>query len=331
MRGFHPKLGIESLLVQPISRSSARQRSGRAGRQTHGACFRLYTEDSFFKDLTEETIPEIHRVQLSDVVLLLKACNVDNLHEFPFMDAPPHDALKKALEELYALGALDSHGKLTKLGKKMADFPVEPKLAKVLLKSQEFGNTETIIDVVALLSVENLFIIPSFRNETERERAANLRRTFSSPISDHLTLLNVFKAYLSNTKNPHWCEENYIHKRAIKQVLDIRQQLKSFCEKFGLDVKDSNTSSEAVLQCFLAGFFRNVAFLQNDGTYKTLLNNRSVSIHPSSLLVGTRAPCVMFSELTFTTKSYLRNVSSIEPFWMTQAAPHYFGNLKYAE
>ncbi|EPZ32495.1 DUF1605 domain-containing protein [Rozella allomycis CSF55] len=330
IRGFHPKLGIESLLTQQISRASARQRSGRAGRMREGICFRLYPENVFFDLLEEETTPEIMRCSVTEIVLLLKAMKVDDPLTFDFIDRPPLDSMKKALKELYALSALDDKGNLTKLGEKMSKFPLDAKLAKVLLTSTDVS---IIIDVVSLLSVENIFFTPSTRDEHLKEKVLANRAIFASPTGDHITLLNAFYSYLKNRKDPNWCEMNCINKKSMDQVLKIRKQLVDISKRLGLEVSENSDRNsidkESILKCFLAGFFNNTAFLQADGSYSTLMNNTTVFIHPSSVLVGKKPACVTFNELVLTSKCYMRGISVIEPDWITQVAPHVFSRIRF--
>ena len=132
---YNPNSGLDSLIVVPISKASANQRAGRAGRVSPGKCFRLYTLWSYEKELEESTIPQIQRSNICSVILMLKSMGIDNLVEFDFLDPPPHDMLVKGLETLYALGALNKVGNLTFMGRKMAEFPLEPMLSKMLIKS----------------------------------------------------------------------------------------------------------------------------------------------------------------------------------------------------
>jgi ATP-dependent RNA helicase DHX8/PRP22 len=125
-RAFNPRSGVDTLAVAPISRAAARQRAGRAGREAPGKCFRLYTEDAFHATLPAVTRPEILRANLGGVVLQLKALGVDDVLSFPLLDPPPRAALVRSLELLYALGALDDAGKMTRVGDAMARFPLEP-------------------------------------------------------------------------------------------------------------------------------------------------------------------------------------------------------------
>ena len=156
-KAFNPKMGMDSLVVTPISQASARQRAGRAGRTGPGKCYRLYTEQAFRSEMLPSSIPEIQRTNLGAVVLQLKAMGINDLLGFDFMDPPPVQTMVGAMEALYALGSLDDEGLLTRLGRKMAEFPLEPQLAKMLIVSVDLGCTEEILTVVAMLSVVRVF------------------------------------------------------------------------------------------------------------------------------------------------------------------------------
>ena len=120
-----------------LFQASANQRAGRAGRVSAGKCFRLFTAWAYKNELEDNTIPEIQRTNLGNVVLLLKSLGINDLIHFDFMDPPPHETLVLALEQLYALGALNHKGELTKLGRRMAEFPVDPMLSKMILASEK--------------------------------------------------------------------------------------------------------------------------------------------------------------------------------------------------
>ncbi|KAG1220422.1 hypothetical protein G6F35_006721 [Rhizopus arrhizus] len=190
LRGFNPKIGVESLLLHPISKSSAWQRTGRAGREAAGICYRLYTEQTF-RELEDDTVPEIRRCNLAAAVLALKATGIDNVLEFDYMDRPSRASLIRALEELYALGAINDQGQLSDAGKQMAEFPLDPMYSKVLIQSKEYECTSEAIAIISLLSVDSIFFTPS----DKREQAAEARKKFLHSDGDHLTLLNVLKSY----------------------------------------------------------------------------------------------------------------------------------------
>lgn len=191
---YNPRIRVESLLVSPISKASAKQRAGRAGRTRPGKCFRLYTEKDFMRELEDQTHPEILRSNLANTVLELVKLGIKDLVHFDYLDAPAPETIMRALELLNFLAALDDDGNLTVLGQIMAEFPLDPQLAKMLICSPEFGCSNEILSLTAMLSVPNVFVRP---NNARRE-ADMAKAQFTHPEGDHLTLLNVYHAFKSS-------------------------------------------------------------------------------------------------------------------------------------
>ncbi|KAG0465381.1 hypothetical protein HPP92_019545 [Vanilla planifolia] len=155
---YNPKQGLDSLVITPISQASAKQRAGRAGRTGPGKCYRLYTESAYRNEMSPTTIPEIQRINLGTTTLTMKAMGINDLLSFDFMDPPSPQALISAMEQLYSLGALDEEGLLTKLGRKMAEFPLDPPLSKMLLASVDLGCSDEILTIIAMIQTETSFI-----------------------------------------------------------------------------------------------------------------------------------------------------------------------------
>lgn len=148
---FNPNLGHDVLQIVPCSQSSARQRAGRAGRTGPGKCYRLFTEEAYKNEMLPSSVPEIQRTNLTTTVLNLKAMGINDLLTFDFMDPPPVQTLINSLEQLYALGALDDDGLLTKIGMKMAEFPLLPSESKMLLASIDLGCSDEMCTIIAML------------------------------------------------------------------------------------------------------------------------------------------------------------------------------------
>ncbi|XP_055376601.1 pre-mRNA-splicing factor ATP-dependent RNA helicase DHX16 isoform X2 [Condylostylus longicornis] len=214
---FNSRTGMESLMVVPISKASANQRAGRAGRVAPGKCFRLYTGWAYKHELEDNTIPEIQRINLGNAVLMLKALGINDLIHFDFLDPPPHETLVLALEQLYALGALNHHGELTKLGRRMAEFPVDPMMAKMLLASEKYKCSEEIVTIAAMLSVNSAIF---YRPKDKIIHADTARKNFNHLNGDHLSLLQVYNQWAETDFSTQWCYENFIQYRSMKRARD---------------------------------------------------------------------------------------------------------------
>lgn len=189
---YDPRLGMDSLIVTPISQAQARQRSGRAGRTGPGKCYRLYTEAAYRNEMLPNPIPDIQRQNLAHTILMLKAMGINDLLNFNFMDPPPQQTMITALENLYALSALDEEGLLTRLGRKMADLPIEPPLAKMLIASVDLECSEEILTIVAMLSIGGSIF---YRPKEKQAQADAKKAKFHQPEGDHLTLLTVYNGW----------------------------------------------------------------------------------------------------------------------------------------
>jgi pre-mRNA-splicing factor ATP-dependent RNA helicase DHX16 len=327
---FNPKTGMENLAVTPISKASANQRAGRAGRVGPGKCFRLYTAWSFQHELDTDNIPEIQRTNLTSVVLMLKSLGINDLIHFDFIDPPPAENLIRALEQLYALGALNNDGDLTKLGRRMAEFPVDPCLAKAVISSQQYKCVDQVITICSMLSVGSSIF---YRPKEKQVHADNSKNSFVRPGGDHFTLLTVFNIWKDCNYSSHWCYENFIQARSMRRARDIKEQLIALCDRVEIDYTDESLSinndqtSINIRKAITAGYFYNCAKLSKDGTYKTIKNMHTVHIHPNSSLFKDTPRWVVYNELVFTTKEYMREIIEITPEWLIEVAPHYYKNV----
>lgn len=317
---YDPKLGMDSLVVTPISQAQAKQRAGRAGRTGPGKTFRLYTEAAFQSEMLPTSIPEIQRQNLSHTILMLKAMGINDLLHFDFMDPPPTNTMLTALEELYALSALDDEGLLTRQGRKMADFPMEPALAKVLIYSVDMGCSDEILSIVAMLSVQTVF----YRPKEKQQQADQKKAKFHDPHGDHLTLLNVYNGWKQSKFSNPWCFENFIQARSMRRAQDVRQQLVSIMERYKHQIVSCGRNTMKVRQALCSGFFRNAARKDPQEGYKTLIEGTPVYMHPSSAMFGKPAEHVIFDTLVLTTKEYMQCTTGIEPKWLVDAAPTFF-------
>jgi len=317
---YDPKLGMDSLVVTPISQAQAKQRAGRAGRTGPGKCFRLYTEAAFQSEMLPTSIPEIQRQNLSNTILMLKAMGINDLLHFDFMDPPPTNTMLTALEELYALAALDDEGLLTRLGRKMADFPMDPSLAKVMIAAVDLKCSDEILSIVAMLSMTTVF----YRPKEKQTQADQKKAKFHDPHGDHLTLLNVYNGWKQNKFANPWCFENFIQARSMRRAKDVRDQLVKIMERYKHPIVSCGRDTAKVRQALCSGFFRNSARKDPQEGYKTLIEGTPVYLHPSSALFGKQAEWVIYNTLVLTSKEYMQCTTSIEPRWLVDAAPSFF-------
>lgn len=321
---YNPRIRVESLLVSPISKASAQQRAGRAGRTKPGKCYRLYTEQAFKDELIEQTYPEILRSNLASTVLELKKLGIDDLVHFDFMDPPAPETMMRALEELNYLACLNDDGDLTSLGRAASDFPLDPALAVMLISSPEFYCSNEILSLVALLSVPSVFTRPN----TARKQADEMRKLFSHEDGDHCTLLNVYHAYKNNVDDPKdFCYQYFLSHRALMSADNVRNQLQRIMERHDIDLVSTPQEDSKywpnIRRSLVSGFFMQVARKGEKNNYTTVKDEQKVLIHPSCGIE--RAPeWVIYNEFVLTSKNYIRTVTTIKPEWLLEIAPVYY-------
>ncbi|KAF1988287.1 P-loop containing nucleoside triphosphate hydrolase protein [Aulographum hederae CBS 113979] len=331
IKQFSNRLGLDSLLVKPISQSSATQRKGRAGREAAGQCYRLYTETSY-TEMQKASTPEILRCDLSSAILTMKARGINDVVNFPFLDRPSMDAFAKALLQLYQLGTLNDDGGINETGRQLAKLPLTPMLGRIIVEAAkpERDCLVDVIDIIAALSVESIFL--NLATEEKKERAEEARKELLRREGDHLTMLAAVRGYAAEQSDRRaWAEKYFVSHRAMQNVMNIRKQLRAQCKQLSLlpstSLDDPTTSTStsmsedhtnAILQCILRGFPVNSARLMPDGSYKTLPGNQAVAIHPSSVLFGRKVEAIVFSEFVFTSKSYARGVSAVRLGWVDE-------------
>ncbi|TYJ52858.1 hypothetical protein B9479_006538 [Cryptococcus floricola] len=328
---FRNSGALEHLRKKGISRAAAWQRTGRAGRERAGHSYRLYTE-KFFNDMPEFDAPEIQRCNLSSAVLQLIAMG-QNPFEFEYIDSPGRESILAAYQELSGLSAISSATSLTDIGRQMLLFPLDPPHARILLASFALGCPAEIIDILSLANAGgNLWV----DKVSERDQAAEARSKFINREGDHLTGMNVLRAYLElkeAKQDPSsaargldtsqtlqgWCKTNHVNAKTLTQAIKIRAQLRELCERHGKDWKTTCGAEWGVVgRALLSGLFMNSAVIQADGTYRQTAGNLTVKIHPSSVLMSKKVPAILYDELAITTSFYARNVSAFEQQWLTE-------------
>lgn len=322
LKVYNQTIGMDVLQVTPISQANANQRSGRAGRTGAGICYRLYTENTFLCDLYQNNIPEIQRSNLSNVVLLLKSLHVQNLFEFDFIDVPSKESIINSLHELWVLGAINNEGNLTDIGRKMVQFPLDPPLSKIVIYSQNFQCTKEILIIVSMLSSPSIFLESKENNESIESK----KEKFTVPESDHLTLLNIYLQWRSHNYSYSWCTKNFIQYKALNKAKEVYSQLIDIIKTLNIKNVSCDNKWELIRKTICSGYFHNAAKLKSFSEYINLRTNVSCHVHPNSSLynIGYTPDYVIYQEIVFTTKEYMRNVTTVDPEWLCELGPLFF-------
>ena len=327
---YNPKLGLDTLRVTLISRTAAEQRAGRAGRTRPGKCFRLYSKE-LLSDLDQEAVPEIKRSSLHGVALYLKVLGVKDLGTFDFFDPPEDAAIADSLVHLYHLGAIDGQGKITDTGHVMSQFPLEPVLSRILIESSKFGCASPIATIVAMLSVENIFIKPSSKIQKDFDYSFAELRSASKRVyaeGDHFMLLYLFEAWVGAKDKAAWCRQHFVISTSMHMASQIRGQLLDNMRALKMPLGSSSSPSvENIMRCLCAGYAAQTAKKQRTISKTSaplfLLNDNTalppVMIHPGSAMFDSQCEgvsWVLFHSLTWTSRGFMRNVTPIKWEWV---------------
>lgn len=323
MARFDPYRGINTLLIEKISRASADQRAGRAGRTAPGVCARLWTEREH-GDRAPQELPEVRRLDLAEVVLTLKASGVEDVRAFRWLEPPDPRSLDRALTLLADLGALGEDGAITDLGHRMLAFPVHPRYARMLLAAHDLGCVRTVALVAALTQGRNL--LRKAEGKQMEEKRDDLLSTDRS--SDFFTLIRAFQFAERSNFNPAPCRELGINALAAREAASLAAQFVDIAKDEGLDVQPRDTTSEAIAKCVLAGFPDHVAMRLDRGTLRCamvhgrrgVLARESVT-HDSPLIVATE---VREIAMRGDVETLLTLATAIEEEWLRELFPAAF-------
>jgi len=317
---YDPQRGINTLLIEKISRASADQRAGRAGRTAPGHCTRLWSDQEHWERPAQEA-PEIKRLDLAEVVLALKAAGVDDLRRFRWLEPPNEKSLHDAETLLADLGALDHSGRITALGRKMLAFPVHPRYARMLLAAHEFGCVYQAALVAALTQGRDLLIrnpgkqVEEFRENLFGELAA----------SDFWIWMRAWNYASKNNFSLDACRRAGVHAITARQVGPLHQQFLRIAEKEGLNVQLRSVSDEALQKCILTGFADRVARRVDEGTLRCeIVHGRRAVLARESLV---RSPLFVAAEIREiessdrTLNTLLSLATAVEADWLRQIFP----------
>lgn len=334
---YNAQSRIQGLPVEDISKASARQRTGRAGRVKPGVCIRLYSPEDFEKR-DEFTEPEIRRSNLANVVLQLRSLGLE-LENFPFLQSPPHSAFRGAYKTLFELGALtadNSSGHVTKLGREMTRLPMDVALSAVLLRARDAGVLQPALIVCSALSIQDPRVVPS--EEPERTRIRQLHRRFAGHKSDFLTFICMWNAFCAEWDGKTWnklrkfCDKNSLHFLRCREWIDLYEQ-------FGriLDVKFENRvcpldsfHRDNLHIALLSGFLGGIALRDLENGCYRLVSGRETHVFPGSDLYGKSVEWLFSAEVRETSRIFLNKAAEIKPEWIMQVAEPFCTRRWYA-
>jgi len=324
---YDPHRGINTLLVEKISRASADQRAGRAGRTASGHCLRLWTERDHEGRAAQE-LPEVKRLDLAEVVLTLKASGVADVKNFRWLEAPDPKALDRAEMLLADLGATDHQSRITELGRRMLAFPVHPRFARMLLAAQERGCVRQAALIAALTQGRDLMI----RNPGKGVEAAREELFGGETESDLFVLMRAYRYAERNSFNVERCRRLGVHAQSARQVGPLFEQFLRIAEREGLEVAERPASREAVHKCVLTGFADHLARRLDAGTLRCavvhgrrgLLARESVVQAP--LLVATEIAEVEGRDLNV----LLSGATAVQEQWLRELFPADFNETESA-
>ncbi|MCC6301334.1 MAG: ATP-dependent RNA helicase HrpA [Gammaproteobacteria bacterium] len=313
---------VQRLPIEPIARSSADQRAGRCGRVAPGVCIRLYSEEDYLSR-PEHTPPEVLRTNLASVILQMHTLNLGEIEHFPFIDPPDPRYINDGYKLLTELNALDGQRRLTDIGRKIAQFPVDPRIGRMILGGAAEGAlTETLI-VCAALSLPD----PRERPQESRQAADEKHRAFQDGRSDFLSYLRLWSEFeqqarhLSQNKLRRYCQEHFLSYRRMREWRDIHQQLHEQAREMGYRPNQQPADYGPLHRALLLGLLGNVARLNEEREYAGTWGNKFV-LFPGSALAGKPPRWIMAAALIETQRLYAHTAARVEPEWIERAAAH---------
>jgi ATP-dependent helicase HrpA len=315
---------VEQLQIEKISRASANQRAGRCGRVAAGVCIRLYAEDDY-KARPEFTDPEILRCSLAAAILRMKALKIGNVEDFPFLEAPGGRMIADGYQLLAELGAVDERNELTDIGWRLAKFPIDPRIARMVIAAQEQRCVTEILIIAAALEMQD----PRERPFERAAAADQSHAKFHDERSDFLAYLKLWawfeealKHKKSNRRFTEQLYDNFLSPRRMREWRDVHGQLHSLVVELGITGNETPATYEQIHRALLAGLLGNLGFKTEEGD--AYLGGRGVkfAIFPGSGLKKAKPKWVVAAELTETARLYARCVAKIEPEWVEGVAGH---------
>ncbi|WP_257797332.1 ATP-dependent RNA helicase HrpA [Aggregatibacter actinomycetemcomitans] len=324
------RIKVQRLPIEPISQASANQRKGRCGRVSEGICIRLYSEEDF-NNRPEFTDPEILRTNLASVILQMTALGLDDIEAFPFVDAPDKRHIQDGVKLLEELGAFETvktkfgeKRQLTQIGRQLAQLPVDPRLAKMLLSAVNFGSVYEVMIIVSALSIQD----PRERPTEKQQAADEKNRRFADKKSDFLAFLNLWnylqeqQKALSKNQFRRQCQKDFLNYLRIREWQDIYQQIRLAVREMGLPINSEKAEYQQIHTALLSGLLSHIGLKEAEKQQYLGARNAHFAIFPNSVLFKKKPKWVMAAELVETSKLWGRMVAEIEPEWIEPLAEH---------
>jgi ATP-dependent helicase HrpA len=327
---YSHRLKVQRLPIESISQASANQRKGRCGRLSDGICIRLYSEADF-ESRPQFTDPEILRTNLASVILQMTALGLGDIAAFPFLEPPDRRQIKDGIDLLHELGALDpaQPQRLTAIGRKLADIPVDPRLARMILAAQDNGCVREVLIIVAGLTIQDPRERPTDRQEAAQQKHAR----FADPESDFSALLNLWtflreqQKSLSSNQFRRLCRTDFLNYLRVREWQDLVGQLRQITKSLGVvsasDPADP-AAPERIHQSLLAGLLSHIGLRDPESARGEYIGARNAkfAIFPGSVLFKRGPRWLMSAELVETSRLWARMNGKIEPEWIEPLAAH---------
>ena len=317
---------IQRLPIEKISQASANQRKGRCGRLSDGICIRLYDEDDFIQR-SEFTEPEIQRTNLAAVILQMENLRLGHISDFPFVEPPEDRLINDGYRLLFELGAIDHSDKITKIGKHLAHFPIDPKLARMLLQAKNENALTEVLIIVSALATQD----PRERPLDKQQAADEKHSVFKDKTSDFIFYINLWNAYhdekkeLSNNQLRKWCKKNFISWMRMREWLDTHKQIKRMLSNLKLSMNTTTASYDQIHQSLLIGLLANIG-IRDEGKEFLGARNKKFNVFPGSALFKKPPQWMVSAEIVETSKVYARTNAKIDVQWIEEKSKHL---LKY--
>jgi len=314
---------VQRLPIEPISQASAAQRAGRSGRTAPGVCIRLYSEDDF-ASRPRYTDPEILRTNLAAVILQMAALQLGDVEDFPFLDPPEKRSIRDGVHLLQELGAFDQDAKITDVGRRLAQLPVDPRLGRMILQADAEGCVREVLVLAAALSIPDPRERPADREEAARQKHAR----FADEHSDFISYLNLWRYLreqrkeLSGNAFRRMCREEFLHYLRIREWQDLVGQLRSIARDMGIREQDESADPARVHAALTAGLLSHIGLREGDTREFQGARNSKFVLAPGSVLTKRPPRWIVVADLVETSRLYGRIAARIEPEAVERVAGH---------